>query len=175
MSLGVFAIIFLISLINNWFVQLGYFLYARLKNPESFKGHKTLLDYWTGVVGDGVIAPLVNIFIYIVIVKTGIEITLPLVMCAYLGALALDVLIHWFQGSQFMTNWSMQAPFRWNGAGKWHMFSFPIQVAYLLIYIYTLIMYSNYILHDPSLIVTVAETVVLSLLFLFFFWVDYRK
>lgn len=175
MSLLSIVIIVLVSLINNWFVQLGYYVYAKNKNPHSFDGHKTLLDYWTGVVGDGVIVPFINVFIYFVIVSTGASITLSMIFYSYILALGLDIFVHYFQASQSMTNWSMPRPFHWNGAGKWHMFSFPLQIAYLLIYLYTLITYYDVILHAISLLVSFAMTLLLSLFFLFLFWVDYKK
>lgn len=167
------VIIVLLSLINNWLVQLSYYLYVVRKNPVAFVGHRTLLDYWTGVVGDGVIAPLINIFIYFVIVNTGIEITASVIIWSYVIALWFDILTHYFQARQSMTNWSMPKPYQWNGAGKWHMVSFSIQVAYLIIYIYTLIQYYDAILRSPILLVSVVAIATLSFLFIFLFWVDY--
>lgn len=130
----VYFLIIILSLINNWGVQLAYYYYRVRKDKYAFRGQKTLLQYYTGYIGDGLIAPVINILIYYSIVNTGYSLVLSDLVWCYVGGLTLDIVVHYIQGRYALTNWSMPYPFRWNFAGFWHMISFPIQIGYLLLF-----------------------------------------
>lgn len=133
-----YVLIFFASFILNWGVQLSYYLYRTRKDPRAFVGQRTLLQYYSGYIGDAIIVPLINVLILYVIVnigrKEGVE-GLEGIGGMIVFALILDIVTHFHQGYAGHTNWSMPKPFRWNFAGKWHMVSFFIQVSYLLFYL----------------------------------------
>lgn len=169
-----YFIIALVSLFLNWFVQLGYYLYKKRQNPRAFVGQRTLLDYKTGYLGDGVIVPLINILIYYVIIKTGYRLQVYELVFAFTLALLIDILAHYLQGRLKLTNWSMPEPFRWNFAGHWHMVSFPIQITYILLYYYIVILYWNTLVGQRDLISAVAGAAILMLFFGFLYARDNR-
>lgn len=136
-------LIVILSLIMNWFVQLSYYLWRKHKDRLAFAGQKTLLNYYTGVIGDGVIVPVINVLIYYIIYnlsqirgtgETGVIGGNNGLFYAFMAGLTLDFLAHYFQGKLKLTNWSMPKPFHWNFAGYWHMVSFPFQMGYLVLF-----------------------------------------
>ncbi len=118
----------------NWGIQLSYYLWRKHQDKHAFAGQKTLLNYYTGYLGDGIIVPLINTLIFYVIYKIGTNINWTLILSMFSCGLVLDVLAHYFQGKFKLTNWSMPKPFSWNFAGYWHMVSFPIQMGYIMFF-----------------------------------------
>lgn len=160
-----FAGIYLVSFILNYGVQLSYYFWKK----GTFAGQRTLLNYYTGYLGDGIIVPVINIFIYYIIVNTGIpKNILPFVFLA----LILDFFTHYLQGKLKLINWSMPKPFKWNFAGYWHMVSFPIQISYLLMFFYIVFSRWNTILTQSSLVAATAGVFSLGILFLMLFAKD---
>ncbi len=173
-----FIAVYAISFVWNYLVQLGYYVWEKRKNPHAFSGQRTLLQYYTGYLGDGVIVPIINILIYYIIVRLGegLEGIGGLEGLGIMLALALvvDFGIHYLQGNLKLTNWSMPKPFVWNFAGHWHMVSFPIQISYLLIFFYIVFTRWNTILTQQSLIASVIGVFALMLFFLYLFVKDTR-
>lgn len=128
------AVVYLWSTTFNWLVQLGYYCFAKSRNPKAFTGQRTLLDYKTGLIGDGLIVPLVNILIYIVIYNMTYRPSILAILESFLAAAAIDFIVHYFQGRLKMTNWSMPRLYKWNFAGKWHMVSLFFQATYLILF-----------------------------------------
>lgn len=172
-DLSAYLAIYAISLFLNWLVQLGYYLFTTHKDPRAFAGQKTLLEYYTGFIGDGIIVPLINILIFIFIVNSGFEVSFSTILVALAAGLGLDVLTHYFQGKAELTNWSMPEPFSWNFAGKWHMISFPIQISYLCLFLIAFWHDRSLALFHRSLAVASLEIVGLCALFFFLFLKDY--
>ncbi len=181
-----YLVIIVVSLILNWGVQLSYYLWRIRKNPEAFAGQKTLLHYYTGYIGDGIIAPLINILIFYVIVRLGQKEGLEglggieeLIKRQPMGAifvltLVLDVITHYYQGKTKMINWSMPKPFQWNFAGKWHMISFSIQISYLLLFLWLLVHNGTRILSNWSMLAATVGIFALMASFLILYHFDNR-
>ncbi|MCL4359960.1 hypothetical protein M1555_01740 [Patescibacteria group bacterium] len=143
MSVAMVLVIIFLSLFMNWFVQLGYYIYRKQRDTDAFKGEKTLLQYYTGFIGDGIIVPVINVLVYYIIVsisqRTGQDMFAVIggfagLTLAFGVGLGIDVMAHYAQGKLGLTNWSMPRPFHWNFPGWWHMISFPVQMAYLFLF-----------------------------------------
>lgn len=170
-----YIVIITLSLINNWGVQLGYYIYRKAKDPDAFWGQRTLLQYYTGYIGDVIIVPLINILIYYFMVNIGYKPRLFELVGAYGAALVLDFFTHFYQGKTKMTNWSMPRPFRWNFAGYWHMISFPIQISYLLLFLWLLVHNGMRVLSDGKLVATTIGVIALMWMFLILYRIDNPK
>ncbi len=181
-----YLFILIATFILDFGVQLGYYLWRTRKDPKAFAGQKTLLHYYTGWFGDGVIAPLINVLIFYVIVrlggkegKEGIEELGEMIkkepMAALFGlALVLDVATHYIQGKTKMVNWSMPRPFHWNFAGYWHMISFPIQISYLLLFLWLIIHNGRRIMESQPLVAASLGIFGLMAVFLVLYHFDNR-
>ena len=157
-------VIIALSLILNWLVQLAYYLYKVGKNPKAFGSHRTLLDYYTGYIGDGIILPIINVLIFFLLRSLNFPLDNLIIGISVGMGIAANVLVHYFQGKKELTNWSMPKPFDWNFAGKWHMISFPIQASYIGIFINTLLLRNELINGRGQMLLILA---VFALFFLF--------
>lgn len=169
-----YLVIIIVSLINNWGVQLAYYFYRKRKDPKAFRGQKTLLHYYTGYIGDGIIAPLINILIYYFMVNIRYKPTVYELIWVFVLAVLLDILTHFYQGKMKMTNWSMPRPFQWNFAGYWHMVSFPIQISYLLLFFWILVRNSERVVANQSMLAATAGVFGLMAAFLVLYHFDNR-
>lgn len=169
-----YLFIIIATFILDYGVQLGYYLYRIRKNPQAFTGQKTLLEYYTGWLGDGIIAPLINILIYYVMVNIGYILSVYDLVISFLLALLFDFLAHFIQGKTKMTNWSMPKPFQWNFAGKWHMVSFSIQTSYLLLFLWLLVHNGERIVAEQSLLAATLGVFGLMAAFLILYLIDNR-
>ncbi len=168
------ALVIIISLIFNWFVQLFYYLYQTSINPQVFAGVKTLFDYQTGVIGDVLILPVTNmliIFVFLQLPKDAKR--LPFLGVFGFGALT-DFLMHYMQGRLGLINWSMPKPFQWDFVSYWHMISLFFQLSYLFAFFYLVIRYRKDLKHGPWVKDAVAGVFSLLILFIILFLHDYN-
>lgn len=131
-----YVLIVCISLLFNWFIQLAYFLYRTHINPHAFAGERTLLDYTTGVIGDVVIVPLINVTILYIALHTPVRLSRKLVLWIAGSSLLIDIATHFFQGYLRLTNWSMPKPFEWDFVSYWHMISYFFQMSFIVLFLY---------------------------------------
>lgn len=131
-----YAAIIVVSLVMNWFVQLGYFLYMTHLNPHVFDGERTLVDYTTGFVGDVVICPLINVCILYIVLRSAVKLSRISLMAVAVCGLLADALLHFFQGYLKLTNWSMPQPYAWDFVSYWHMVSFFFQISFVILFVY---------------------------------------
>ncbi len=170
-----YVLILIASFVLSYGVQLSYYIWEKRENPRAFVGQKTLLDYYTGWLGDGFIVPLINVLIYYVTVKMGYKLTPNDLLWAVGCALVLDFLTHFIQGKVKMTNWSMPHPFRWNFAGYWHMVSFPIQTTYLLLFFRLIVHNVRRLVDSWSVLAAIAGIFALMATFLVLYHFDNRR
>lgn len=168
------AMVVLVSLTMNWFIQLGYYFWRKHQNPKAFAGQRTLLNYYTGFLGDGVVVPLINVLIFYIIVSMGQREGIGMigaiggikgVSLAFTVGLMVDILAHYLQGKLKLTNWSMPRPFHWNFAGYWHMISFSIQLGYLALFFW--IIWTKWVMISSDSGLALAAIEILSLMVVF--------
>ncbi|MCL5675844.1 MAG: hypothetical protein M1120_01825 [Patescibacteria group bacterium] len=168
------AAVFIISLFLNWLVQLFYYLVTVSYNPGAFLGKRILLDYTTGVIGDGLIVPVINVFILNFLILSRVKLNKLVTIAVLVLSLLTDFLAHFFQGLLNLTNWSMPRPFQWNFAGYWHMVSLFLQMTYLYLFFYAVTVSHVRIRKDIKLQACVVGVFSLMLLFLILFLKDNR-
>jgi hypothetical protein len=112
----------------SWILLFGYQWAFSL----AYKGHQhTVFSYYSGVLGDGLLIPAVNVAGFIVLrqLSPGIPwrrlplyVLLGLVtaMTAFLAQARLD-----------LVNWSMPIPFHWSDVGQFHFLVMWTEFAYL--------------------------------------------
>lgn len=125
-----------LSLLFNWFMQLGYYLYKTHFNPHAFDGERTLFDYTTGIIGDVIVVPLINVAVLYILLHAEIRLKLRAIMGVAAGGLLIDVTTHFFQGYLGLTNWSMPRPFEWDFVSYWHMVSYFFQMSFIVLFFY---------------------------------------
>lgn len=165
-------LIIIASLILDWLMQLSFYFYTINQNPLAFQGQKTLLEYLTGVIGDGVIAPIINVLVFVFFTTIHLKPQKKTIVKMFILALITDILVHFFQGAFSLTNWSMPKPFAWNFAGYWHMISLPIQMTYLYYFFYTMVVKWKEVKKNVVLKRSITAVFGLMLLFVVLFFFD---
>jgi len=121
--------IVVLSVVWNFGVPLAYLSWRRRVDPVAFVGLRPVTDYASGMVGDAVILPLLNVAL-LVFLRALPNAEHPRLAC---GAVAFGAVItavlHIGQARFRLINWSMPQPGRWNFAGQWHLVSAPAQFA----------------------------------------------
>ncbi|MGA8923037.1 MAG: hypothetical protein WB682_07810 [Candidatus Dormiibacterota bacterium] len=97
-----------------------------------YHGHqRTVFHYYSGVLGDGLLLPTVNMVGFMVLRQLAPRIPwrrLPLY--AMLGV-ATAIAAFLVQARLELVNWSMPTPFHWSDVGQFHFFVMSAEVAYL--------------------------------------------
>lgn len=150
---------------------MSFYFYQININPQEFKGLRTLFDYKTGIIGDVIILPLINILVFYVIRKSKLKISGIAVFFISLFALTSDFLMNFIQGYFKLINWSMPHPYDWNFAGRWHLISLFFQLAYLYFFFYVLFKSSNR--KDKAVKISAITVFILLGIFIALFLDDY--
>lgn len=120
----------------SWVLLFGY----QWAFYFSYRGHMhTVFAYYSGVLGDGLLIPAVNVAGFAVLRQLAPSIPwrrLPLY--ALLGLLTA-VAAFLMQGKLDWVNWSMPIPFRWSDVGQFHFFVMWAEISYLYVVLATAI------------------------------------
>lgn len=74
------------------------------------------------MVGDGVILPILNILVYLLLRELKVRLSWGKVWTFLILGLVTTILVHYAQASNGLTNWAMPEPFFWSGVGRFHFF-----------------------------------------------------
>lgn len=121
----------------TWLMLFGYQIvfYSYYRHVESplLTGQRNVFSYYSGILGDGLILPVLNILVFILLRSLGVRLHLKKLMF-FLGlGLGATVATHFLQASLSLTNWSMPEPFNWSGLGKFHFFSMWGEFSFLFL------------------------------------------
>lgn len=143
--MSLFAVAVFFTILGNWAVP--FFLFWKTfglfkKRPQGFVG----TNFW-GIIMDVILASAINIIVlnYILLYKS--QVTYMNIFYSLILGFAFTVFIHFFM---IITNWKiwiMPKPWHLNLAGKWHLVSMTLQMAFVF---FPLIMFWQ----NPSLINT---------------------
>jgi hypothetical protein len=118
----------------SWALLFGYQWAFSL----SYKGHQhTVFSYYSGVLGDGLLIPAVNVAGFIVLRQLAPSVAwkrLPLYM---LLGLATAMTAFFVQAQLDLVNWSMPMPFHWSDVGQFHFLVMWGELAYLYLVLAT--------------------------------------
>jgi hypothetical protein len=104
----------------SWVLLFGY----QWAFSVTYRGHQhTVFAYYSGVLGDGLFIPAVNVAAFVVLRQLAPDIPwkrLPLYMLLGLATAMTAFLV---QANLDLVNWSMPTPFHWSDVGEFH---FPV-------------------------------------------------
>lgn len=121
----------------TWLMLFGYQLvfytyYRHTENPV-LDDSRNVFSYYSGVLGDGVILPILNILVFVLLRSLGVRVYFRKLFF-FLGlGLGATLMAHFLQASLSLTNWSMPSPFNWSGLGKFHFFSMWGELSFLFL------------------------------------------
>lgn len=162
-------IVLILSWINNLFIPL--FLYHRKYGlfRKKYKGGGGC-NGWSFVM-DGLLAGLMNIVVTNFLLEIGYHFSVnEIVIALGMGAL-LTFISHVTMSLQKWDIWIMPKPWKWNGAGYWHMISMTLQTGYFFLVLIALFSNKIYISKDS----VISTLVIFSITLSFFLWSFFQK
>ncbi|MGH7764033.1 MAG: hypothetical protein ACREOM_06425 [Candidatus Dormibacteraceae bacterium] len=112
----------------SWVLLFGYqwaFYFA-------YRGHqRTVFHYYSGVFGDGLLLPAVNVMGFIILRQLAPAIPWRRLPVYGLLAVATATAAYTTQGRLDLVNWSMPSPFLWSDVGQFHFFVLSAELTYL--------------------------------------------
>jgi hypothetical protein len=98
----------------------------------SYKGHQhTVFAYYSGVVGDGLLIPAVNVAGFLVLRQLAPGIPWKRLPLYVLLGLATTTTAFLVQAQLDLVNWSMPSPFHWSDVGQFHFLVMWSELTYL--------------------------------------------
>lgn len=162
----------------TWLSAFGYqifFYYYYLFQGSSLASEKNVFSYYSGIIGDGMIVPSLNILTYLLL--HSLRVTVNRRKIAFFAALGLGItiLVHLAQASLALTNWSMPAPFVWSSMGKFHFFFMWFEFSFLFFALYEVVIRLGEVRGSRAKTKLFVLSLLLVALFLALFAYDYAQ
>lgn len=162
----------------TWLAAFGYqivFYYYYLLAGSKLADERNVFSYYSGIVGDGMIVPTLNVLTYLLL--HSLRITINLRKVALFAALGLGttLLAYLAQANLALTNWSMPTPFVWSGMGKFHFFFMWFEFSFLFMALYEVVIRLGEVREKASEWRLFLLSVILVALFLALFAYDYAQ
>ena len=120
----------------SWLFLFGYQWAFYL----TYRGHlQTVFAYYSGVLGDGILIPAVNVSAFIVLRQLAPGIPWSRLPVYLLLGFATATAAFLMQARLDFVNWSMPIAFQWSDIGQFHFFVMAAEVAYLYLVLATAI------------------------------------
>lgn len=137
-----------VTCILSFGVQCGFFVLYKLTGNPIIKNYKHVFSYTSGVIGDGLLVPLVNIFAFLTLTQIGHTIPrLDILILGLIMGFGVTFIAHWGQRKYDQKNWTMLKRGEWNNLGLYHAIFMFLESSFLG---YTLIFYIDYLFNPNS-------------------------
>ena len=114
------AIVFGLTVFFGFVVQAAGNVYLRWRADPIVLEYRATLSYTSAIIGDGILIPLVNVFMTSQLALWRRRPGLSEVALSVLGAALITGFVHFYQGFHGLLNWTMTAPFEWTPMGYFH-------------------------------------------------------
>lgn len=114
------AIVFLATAFFGFAIQALGNVYLNWRGDPIVHQYRGTLTYTSAILGDGVLIPLVNVFMTSQLALWRRRPSLTEVGMAVLGGGLVTAFVHLYQAVNDLRNWAMPAPFQWTAIGYYH-------------------------------------------------------
>ncbi len=114
------ACVFVATAFFGFAVQAVGNLYLNWRGDPLVLQYRATLSYTSAIVGDGVLIPLVNVFIASQLLLWRRRPRASEIALSVLGGALITIFVHVYQGLNNLRNWAMPAPFQWTPIGYYH-------------------------------------------------------
>ena len=111
---------FVATVFFGFLVQAAGNVYLRLTADPIVTHYRTTLSYTSAVVGDGILVPIVNVFVTGQLLEWRRRPGLSEVALSVLAGGIVTSIVHAYQAVNDLRNWTMTAPFEWTPLGYYH-------------------------------------------------------
>lgn len=166
----------LVTFFFSFLVQFLFYIWYRIHKDSLIEKNKSVVNYSSGIIGDGLCMPLVNIFAVLTLesIKTIVVNSWLIIACFIIGYL-VTFLFHYGQAKNKLPNWTMPEVGKWNTLGLYHAFFMFFETSFLAFSLINYLLEYNFgsgwlFLNSPI----IYSFLVLGIFFLTFVY-DYRK
>jgi hypothetical protein len=128
------ALVFLTTAILGFWVQAIGNMYLRWRADPLVTEYRATLSYTSAVIGDGALIPLVNVFMTSQLALWRRRPNLREVGGAIFGGAVITLLVHLYQATQDLRNWTMTRPWDWTPLGYYHALFMCAEISFVLFF-----------------------------------------
>lgn len=121
----------LITCFFSFIVQFLVYLRYRSTNNPLVRDQKSVVEYLSGVIGDGLLMPLTNVFAVLTLLAVGFNPSLKLFLASALVGMFVTWVFHYGQQKFKLTNWTMPKVGQWNYLGLYHALFMFAEISFL--------------------------------------------
>lgn len=138
MDIELLLIVGLITFFFSFGVQVGFYLWYKYHQHYLVTQYKTVFDYTSGVIGDGLLVPLTNIFAVMTMFSIA-EGFLNFERWLYAGLTGFTITYLFHVGQEYykLINWTMPKVGHWNLLGTYHAFFMFFESTFLCYILYS--------------------------------------
>jgi hypothetical protein len=114
------AVVFVATAFFGFAVQALGNVYLSWRDDPLVHQYRSTLSYTSAIVGDGILIPLVNVFITSQLVTWRRRPHLSELALSVLGGGLITGGVHLYQAVNDLRNWAMPLPFQWTSIGYYH-------------------------------------------------------
>lgn len=129
-----FGIVFLVTSLLGFAVQAVGNAYLNWRGDPLVAEYRSTLSYTSAVVGDGILIPLVNVFMTSQLAIWRRRPALSEVALSVLGGAFVTGAVHVYQAVNDLRNWTMTAPFEWTSMGWYHATFMWAEISFVLFF-----------------------------------------
>ncbi len=137
LSLGVFLTTFFFA----FAIPAAASVYLHWLEDPLVEVYRSTLSYTSALVGDAILIPLLNVFIFQQLRTWNVRIKAGDVIGALTVGALLTLGVHLYQGQNELLNWTMPEPFVWTVIGYLHAFFMAAELA-LVLFFWTSVAYT---------------------------------
>ncbi len=165
----------LVTCFFSFGVQFFVYLYYKYIDHKILKIHKSVVHYSSGILGDGLFMPLVNIFCYYTIKALPSVLSIPNLALSLAGGVIITFIFHYGQQRLNLTNWTMPEKGMWNILGIYHALFMFAESTFLTFTLITFLSGSTGLSWGSTFQLPTKYSFLVLGIFLASFLYDYRK
>jgi hypothetical protein len=128
------ALVFVATVFFGFLVQALGNVYLNWRGDPLVHEYRSTLSYTSAVVGDGILIPLVNVFITGQLALWRRRPAISELALSVLGAGLVTGSVHVYQAVNDLRNWAMPAPWEWTPIGYYHAAFMWTEISFVLFF-----------------------------------------
>ena len=128
------AVVFLTTAFFGFLINALGNVYLRWRMDPIVTEYRATLSYTSAVLGDGILIPLVNVFMTSQLALWRRRPNVREIAGAILGGALITGAAHLYQATQDLRNWTMTRPWDWTPLGYYHALFMWAEISFVLFF-----------------------------------------
>jgi hypothetical protein len=128
------GLVFFATVFFGFVVQAAGNVYLNWRADPIVSQYRSTLTYTSAVIGDGILIPLVNVFMTSQLSLWRRRPRVSEIAGALLLSAAITVFVHLYQAVNALLNWTMVKPYEWTALGYYHAAFMFTEISFVLFF-----------------------------------------